>query len=67
MNKNKININLGDGYMTLTFVALMVLKLCGVIDWSWWWVTAPIWGPFVIFIGFLVVIGIIALVADSFK
>ena len=53
--------------MTLIFVALMVLKLCGVIDWSWWWVTAPIWGPIVIFIGFLVVIGIIALVADSFK
>ena len=67
MNKNKININLGSGYMTLTFVALMVLKLCGVIDWSWWWVTAPIWGPIVIFIGFLVVIGIIALVVDSFK
>lgn len=67
MNKNKININLGGEYMTLTFVALMVLKLCGVIDWSWWWVTAPIWGPIVIFIGFLVVIGIIALVADSFK
>ncbi|WP_213629150.1 hypothetical protein [Pseudomonas sp. Pc102] len=22
----------------------MILKLCGVINWSWWWVTAPFWG-----------------------
>jgi membrane protein YdbS with pleckstrin-like domain len=22
----------------------VTLKLCKVIDWSWWWVTAPFWG-----------------------
>lgn len=27
------------------FVVFMVLKLVGVIAWSWWWVTAPIWVP----------------------
>jgi len=26
------------------FLIFMVLKLCHVIDWSWWWVTAPLWG-----------------------
>jgi hypothetical protein len=26
-------------------VAFVVLKLCHVIDWSWWWVTAPFWMP----------------------
>lgn len=26
-------------------VAFVVLKLCEVIDWSWWWVTAPFWVP----------------------
>lgn len=26
-------------------VAFVVLKLCHVIDWSWWWVTVPFWGP----------------------
>jgi hypothetical protein len=26
------------------FVAFLVLRLCGVIAWSWWWVTAPLWG-----------------------
>ena len=25
----------------LTFV-FIVLKLCGVIDWSWWWVISPL-------------------------
>ena len=26
--------------------AFVVLKLCKVIDWSWWWVTCPFWiGP----------------------
>jgi len=24
-------------------IAFVVLKLCEVIDWSWWWVTSPIW------------------------
>ena len=25
------------------FALLAILKLTGVIDWSWWWVTAPLW------------------------
>ena len=25
------------------FIVFLVLKLTGVIDWSWWWVTAPLW------------------------
>lgn len=27
------------------FIIFLVLKLCGVIAWSWWWVTAPLWIP----------------------
>ena len=27
--------------MALIFITL---KLCGVIDWSWIWVLAPLWG-----------------------
>jgi len=30
---------------TLLTVAFVVLKLCHVIDWSWWWVLAPTWIP----------------------
>jgi hypothetical protein len=37
------------------FVVFLVLKLVGVIDWSWWWVTSPLWIPIVIILGVLVV------------
>jgi len=35
----------GIGVCGLLGVAFVVLRLCDVIDWSWWWVTAPFWGP----------------------
>ena len=28
---------------TVLFIVFLVLKLCNVITWSWWWVTAPLW------------------------
>lgn len=31
------------GFPTVLFLVFLVLKLIGQIDWSWWWVTAPIW------------------------
>ncbi|HEX6245948.1 MAG TPA: hypothetical protein VFZ61_33715 [Polyangiales bacterium] len=33
------------GFIALTFT---VLKLCDVIDWSWWWVLSPLWITFVV-------------------
>lgn len=36
------------------FIAFLVLKLCKVIAWSWWWVTAPLWIPAAIYIIVLV-------------
>ena len=39
-----INIGLGG----ILFVVFLVLKLVGVIDWSWWWITAPLWIPFAV-------------------
>ena len=31
-------------------VAFIVLKLCKVINWSWWWVLSPMWISIVLFI-----------------
>lgn len=31
------------GLPDLLFITFLVLKLTHVIDWSWWWVTAPVW------------------------
>lgn len=32
------------GVLEMLGVAFVVLKLCKVIDWSWWLVTLPFWG-----------------------
>ena len=44
-NKNVVSINMSSIVLGLLGVAFIVLKLCGVISWSWWWVTAPFWIP----------------------
>jgi hypothetical protein len=33
------------GFSGLLFLVFLVLKLTGVVGWSWWWVTAPLWAP----------------------
>ena len=33
----------GMGICTVLFLIFLVLKLIGVITWSWWLVTLPIW------------------------
>jgi hypothetical protein len=38
-----MNQSSGVGIGGLLLVAFIVLKLCKVIDWSWWWVLAPAW------------------------
>lgn len=35
----------GLGLCDVLAVVFIVLKLIGVIDWSWWWVLAPVWIP----------------------
>lgn len=38
----------GVGFTGLLAVAFIVLKLTGLIDWSWWWVLSPLWLPFLL-------------------
>jgi hypothetical protein len=45
----------GIGVCGLLGVAFVVLKLCNVIHWSWWWVTAPFWGPAVLVLAILAI------------
>ena len=42
MDNNK-STNKGIGFTGLLTLAFIVLKLCGVVTWSWWWVLSPIW------------------------
>lgn len=41
------NIRTSIGFWDLLVVAFIVLKLCGVIKWSWIWVLAPFWIPII--------------------
>lgn len=53
-NNNSNSSSGGVGFFGLMFLIFMTLKLTNVIDWSWWWVTAPLWGGFVLI--FLVIL-----------
>lgn len=51
----------------LTFIVFLVLKLCSVINWSWWWVTAPLWMPVAIFVAVCVVVFVVAFVVGAIR
>lgn len=55
MSKENTTIIGGNGFFGLLFITFLVLKLTNVINWSWWWITAPLWAP----IGLLVVVFVI--------
>lgn len=42
------------GLQMLT-IAFIVLKLVGVITWSWWWVLSPLWIPLAVGLGILLI------------
>ena len=45
MSKETTGVGSGSGGLTLLFLVFLVLKLTGVIGWSWWLITAPLWIP----------------------
>lgn len=63
---NTSNSSNGLGVGTVLFLIFMVLKLTNYIDWSWWWVTAPLWIPIAIFIlGALILFAIWPLIKNK--
>ena len=58
-HKNRIESHwYGLGFFDVLLIVFIVLKLCHVIDWSWWWVLSPIWISFIIVI---ILVGIVAI------
>jgi len=41
---DKKSPNFGTSASFLLFLLFLGLKLTNLISWSWWWVTAPLWG-----------------------
>ena len=52
----------GISFFGLLGIVFIVLKLCGVITWSWWWVTVPLWGGAALVIAAILAIGVLAIV-----
>lgn len=51
-------------FSALLGVAFIVLKLIGVIGWSWWWVLAPLWVPAAIIVILVIAILIIEVATE---
>ena len=56
----------GIGLPGVLFVVFLVLKLTGNIDWSWWWVTSPLWIPVALGLSIACVAIVIVIVALIF-
>jgi len=57
----------GSGFMGMLFLLFLTLKLTNVIDWSWWWVTAPLWGGIAIFLAAALILLIFAAIVAIFS
>jgi len=54
----------GIGLFGILGIVFIVLKLTDNIDWSWWWVTAPFWGPIALALTVWFVCALVMLVRD---
>jgi len=58
---NVVNYN-GVGFFGLLGILFIGLKLAGYIDWSWWWVLLPIYGPIALVLILLLMFSILCIV-----
>lgn len=63
MNKNSSNPNRGGlGFCGALTIAFIVLKLCHVIEWSWFWILSPM----IFSLGLALIIFLVMLVVAYF-
>ena len=46
------------GAINISMVTMAIAKLLGLIDWSWWIVTAPLWGTVLLAMFIVIWIGV---------
>lgn len=52
---------------TILTIIFVILKLCGVLSWSWWWVLSPLWGGVAIFIIVAVLISLFSCIVATIE
>ncbi len=56
----------GMSLTTVLFLIFLILKLTKTIDWSWWWVTSPLWIPIVFAIGLAIILIFLSIIMKLF-
>lgn len=67
MSDNKTKSN-GLGLGTVLFLIFLTLKLAEVgpvANWSWWWVTSPLWIPLALVLLIAAIIGVITIIQNK--
>ena len=49
------NTTTGVTVLDVLAIIFIVLKLVGVINWSWWWVLSPIWISIILIIVIIII------------
>ncbi|WP_418244793.1 hypothetical protein [Ellagibacter isourolithinifaciens] len=62
MSNNKSNGG-GIGFFGMLAIVFIACKITGFIDWSWWLVLLPIWGPLLL----VLVVAFIAFIVSEIK
>ena len=56
----------GLGLSSTLFIVFLILKLTHTINWSWWWVTSPLWIPILFVIIILCILVIIGGISEQY-
>ena len=64
---NRATAKGGVGVTGLLGVAFIVLKLVGVINWSWLWVLSPFWATAAIVILLIIIIVVLSAINENKK
>lgn len=59
MSRNSSSGSSGLGLCSVLTIVFIVLKLVGVINWSWLWVLSPLWIDFLLAIILLTIIALV--------
>lgn len=63
MSKNTKTTTTGVSLLGVLQIIFIVLKLCCLIDWSWWKVFIPMWIDLGIIVGFLLLYLVVLIIA----
>ena len=65
VRRNRMRRKRGMGLTGVLLVVFVVLKLTGLIAWSWWWVLSPIWISLAVTVAVLLCLALLAVARDS--